>query len=183
MSSKWFQINIQALGNHYFQDFEKSKIPPETVEFHHQNFDFWPLDLRCRAISFGSHEPQEIQDGLAWYMVRSTLLQLPPRGALRAILGGPLAVGFFRLQPKVFIIKSTSRNKSFFVPRVSNHEKSDGDHYFLPSAREISRHDQLWGHFWGHYVRKQEKKHQEPSGMHPNDFQSIFKWILMIIFN
>ena len=117
------------------------------------------------------------------HMVRSTLLQLRLRGALRANFGGPLVRLFFRLQTQVLTIKMGSGNKSFRFPRVSNHEKSDGDHYFLPSAREISKHDQLWTTFWYPRNRKDEKKHQEPSGTQPNDFQSIFKLILMNTFN
>ena len=95
------------------------------------------------------------------HMVRSTLLQLSLRGALRAFLGGPPVTGFFRLQTQVLTIKKGSGNKSFTSPRVSNHEKSDGDHYFLPFAREISKHDQLWGHFLIILVRKHEKCIQE----------------------
>ena len=116
-------------------------------------------------------------------MVRSTLLQLPPRGALRAFLGGPPVTGFFRLQTQVLTIKKGSGNKSFTVDLVSNHEKSDGDYHFLPSARDLLEHDQLWNTFCAHYDRKDGNKHQEQSGMHPNDFQSIFKLIWMIIFN
>ena len=142
----------------------------------------------------GSRRPRRqwncLQRGGEWYiyiymhkMVRSTLLHLPPRGALRANFGGPPVRLFFRLQTQVLTIKKGSGNKSSTLDLVSNHEKSDGDHHFLQSAREISKHDQLWGRFLGHYDRKDGKKHQEPSGMHPNDFQSIFKLILMIIFN
>ena len=102
------------------------------------------------------------------HMVRSTLLQLPPRGALRANFGGPLVRLFFRLQTQVLTIKKGSGNKSFTFQRVSNHEKSDGDHNFLPSARDLLEHDQLWTTFWAHYDRKDGKKHQEQSGMHSN---------------
>ena len=59
------------------------------------------------------------------HMVRSTLLHLRLRGSLRALLGGPPATVFFRLQPKVFMIQMGSRNKTFFFPRASNHEESD----------------------------------------------------------
>ena len=39
-------------------------------------------------------------------------------------------------QPKVFIIKTTSRSKSSLLPKVSNHEKSDGAHHFPRGPRE-----------------------------------------------
>ena len=72
-------------------------------------------------------------------MVRSTLLQASLRGALRAILGGPLVTGFFRLQPNVLSVEKASRNKSFTVPRVSNYEEFDSVNDFSPGPRDPFR--------------------------------------------
>ena len=58
-------------------------------------------------------------------------------GALRALLGGPPASLFFRLQPNVFHVKTSSRNKSFFVSRVSNHEDFDFLCYFSVRPRDL----------------------------------------------
>ena len=133
--------------NIIFKILKNQKFHPDTPIFFikFSIFDRWT----CAAAQFQmvSHESLDVQGVLGWYMVRSTLLHLPPRGALRAILGGPLVTVFFRLQPKVFIIKTTSRNKSFNAARVSNHEKSDGDHHFLPSARHLLSRDHFWRHF------------------------------------
>ena len=70
-------------------------------------------------------------------MVRSALLQLDLRGALRAFFGGPLAVllddGF-----SIFVmVQSGSRNKSFLVARVSNHEESDSFDDFSVGPRDL----------------------------------------------
>ena len=82
------------------------------------------------------------------HMVRSTLLQLPPRGALRANFGGPLVRLFFRLQPKVLHIKKGSRNKSFRFANVLDYEYSHGNHYFSVGARDLSTRDHTWTTFW-----------------------------------
>ena len=155
----WWLYSIRNLD---FQIFKKSKIFRFRPRKHHAT-----TRKPQKRLALGRRSRSHMN---TIHMVRSTLLQLPPRGALRANFGGPLVRLFFRLQTQVLTIKKGSGNKSFFLPRVSNYEKSDGDHYFLPSAREISKHDQLWGHFWGHYDRKHEKKNLEPSGTQPNDF-------------
>ena len=70
-------------------------------------------------------------------MVRSTLLRLDLRGALRAFLGGPPAVllddGF-----SIFLmVQSGSRNKSFTISRVSNYEEFDSVNDFSPGPRDV----------------------------------------------
>ena len=76
-------------------------------------------------------------------LVRSTLLHLRLRGALRANLGGPPAPGLFRLWTNVCGIKSSSRNKISTLSKVSNYEKSDGVHDFSFATRELLRRDHL----------------------------------------
>ena len=93
-------------------------------------------------------KPRESVCELVFFMVRSTLPQLALRGALRALLGGPLVTGFFRLQPTVFPIKNSSRKKSFFVSRVSNHEDFDFLCDFSVRARDLVKHERCWTTFW-----------------------------------
>ena len=110
------------------------------------------------------------------HLVRSTLPQLSFRGPLRAILGGPLVSGFFDLLPKVFPIKKGSRNKRFFFPRVSNHEKSDGVRDFSVGQRELSTRDHTWAHFWTIFDEIFEKSIKYP----PDRSQTQRKQILSI---
>ena len=105
-------------------------------------------------------------------MVRSTLLQLPLRGALWAFLGGPLVTVFFRLQTKVLHIKKGSRNKVFVVHWVSNHEKSDGVHHFLVGPRHLSGRDDILAHFCHILVPKHEKWRQSEARRITNQNQS-----------
>ena len=81
-------------------------------------------------------------------MVRSTLLPLRLRGALRAKSGGPLAVLFFVVQTQVCGTKVGSENKSFIVALVSNHDKSDGNHDLHAGPRDHLVRDRFWPPFW-----------------------------------
>ncbi len=57
-----------------------------------------------------------------WIWCEALSPNFPSGGALRAFLGGPLVTRFFRLLPKGFPIKNSSRSKSFTVANVLDYE-------------------------------------------------------------
>ena len=146
----------KTIRDHHFSIFQKSKI------FHVRPRKHPPNTRKS------SERPPRQGRLLIIYdefdMVRSTLLQLGLRGALRAKSGGPPATLFFDLWTKVFPIKKGSRNKSFIVHLVSNHEESDGDRDFSGGSRHPLSTDHFWGHFCIIFNEIFEK-----SILHPSD--------------
>ena len=83
------------------------------------------------------------------------------------------------------MFQKASRNKSFKFPRVSNYDKSDGDHHFIPSARDLLRRDQLWGHFgviFDENMKRRSRKYQDQSRWVPNGSKMIFEQLGIILF-
>ena len=74
-------------------------------------------------------------------MVRSTLLHLPPRGALRAFLGGPLVMGLDDGFSIFVMVQSGSNNKSFRLHLGSKHKKKVSQE----DPQKIARRDPLGG--------------------------------------
>ena len=127
----------------------------------------WTIQVLEHAVARGSflHEikhtiinqnPQEKKESAShlslphWKGAPSGAKDSPPsspQGALRAILGGPPAVGFFPLWTDVCGIKSSSRNKSRIFPKVLIYEEFDSFNDFLLGPRDLLSWDRFWTDF------------------------------------
>ena len=136
-------MNFEHQEINIFKNSDKTKIHQEVPENTLRRPKIHQSVSRQTEIGMS----QKCSGCVSLIMVRSTLLPFRLRGALRAKSGGPPVTLFFVVQTDVCGIKLGSENKSFLFPRVSNHEKSDGNHDLHAGPRELLEHDGFLRHF------------------------------------